>query len=290
MIKKLLLILTLIPTINFAGEPDLKKLLALVPSGSSNFPTYFSNPIAAQTYLGFNNIQPNTLMPYEGMVPFGIGATKYLFKKNKHQIGISGVVHGQLAHREENNTYFTGTRVSLMNADFFLNLFYIYKLSPSIDIKLETFHRSSHLGDDLVLINGISGNNYWSTDESSYEELNLLVNKSMLLNSINLYASGGYNYREDSPREKWTVNIGGQFSTKGIPFLRHFVFGFDTKWLENNNWKSSVNKTIGIKLKKDGSIKLLAHHFSGNVPYSRYESQMKQTYWRFGIYFDSILK
>lgn len=290
MIKKLLLLLVLLPKINFAGEPDFKKLLALIPSGDSNFPTYFSNPWAAQTYLGHNNIQPNTLMPYDGMVPFGIGATKSIYKKNKHQFGISSVVHGQLGHREENNQYLQGTRTSLLNADFFLNVFYIYKLTRSIDVKLETFHRSSHLGDDLILINEIDNGTYWSTDESSYEELNLLVNKSMLMNSINLYAAGGYNYRQDSPREKWTVNIGGQFSTKTIPFIKRFVFGFDTKWIENNNWKSSTNKTIGFKLKKDGSIKLLAQHFSGNVPFSRYESEMKQTYWRFGIYFDSILK
>lgn len=290
MIRNLLLILALVPFFSFSQDEDLKKLISQLPEVPSEIPTYFANPWAAQTYLGHNNIQPNGFMPYDGMVPFGIGATKSIYKKNKHQFGISSVVHGQLGHREENNQYLQGTRISLLNADFFLNLFYIYKLSNSIDVKLETFHRSSHLGDDLVLINGITNSNYWSTDESSYEEINLLLNKAFLMNSINLFASTGYNYRQNSPREKWTISLGGQFQTTMVPYLRRFVFGFDAKWLENNNWKSSTNTAIGYKLKADGSIKLMAQYYSGNVQFSRYESEMKQTFWRFGIYFDSILK
>jgi hypothetical protein len=285
-----LIVLMLLPFSVFAGKKDLKDLLALLPASTVSTPIYFANPMEPLIYLGHNNIQPNTYMPYQGMVAFGIGAKKLLYKKRNFEIGFSTAVHGQLGYREENNVNLQGTRVSLLNTDFLLNFYYTQKIKKHWKIKVETFHRSTHLGDDLVLLNGITTNNYWSTDESSYEELNVLLNRSLLLNSINLYTAVGYNYRQDSPREKWTVNFGGQFSGKMIPILKRFVLGFDIRWLENNNWNPAINKAIGFKINKKGSIKIMAQHFSGNIPYSRYESVLKQSYWRFGIYFDSILK
>lgn len=273
----------------------MRKLIVLLLFPFSVFagvstPIYFSNPLEPMIYLGHNTIQTNAYLPFQGMVPFGIGAKKLLYTKRNFEIGMSTVVHGQLGYREEDNVSFQGTRVSLLNADFMLNFYYTQKIRESWKLKVETFHRSTHLGDDLVLLNGITSSNYWNNDESTYEELNVLLNRSLLLNSINLYTSVGYNYRPNSPREKWTVNFGGQFSGKMIPILNRFVLGFDIRWLENNNWNPATNKSIGFKLNKKGSIKLMAHHYSGNIPFSRYESVLKQSYWRFGIYFDAILK
>lgn len=285
-----LLIIILLPLYSIAGKGDVAKLLSLAPNTKVGTPIYFANPLEPMIYLGHNNIQPNSYLPFQGMVPFGIAGKKQLYKKNNYEIGFSTAVHGQLGYREENNQSLQGTRVSLLNADFLLNFYFTQRIKKRWKLKIETFHRSTHLGDDLVLLNGITTNNYWSTDESSYEELNILLNRSLLLNSVNLYTSVGYNYRKDSPREKWTVNFGGQFNGKMIPVLKRFVLGFDIRWLENNNWNPSINKAIGFKLNKKGSVKIMAHHFSGNIPYSRYESVLKQSYWRFGLYFDSILK
>ncbi len=285
-----LIVLLLLPFSVLAGKSDIQALLAMLPTGGVSTPIYFANPLEPLIYLGHNNIQPNTYMPFEGMVPFGIGGRKSLYKKPTFEIGFSTAVHGQLGYREENNVNLKGTRVSLLNADFLLNFYYTQKIKQHWKLKVETFHRSTHLGDDLVLLNGITTSNFWSTDESSYEELNVLINRSFLMNAVNVYTSVGYNYRQDSPREKWTVNLGGQLSGKMIPYLNRLVLGFDIRWLENNNWNPAVNKAIGFKLNKKGSIKLMAHHYSGNIPYSRYESVLKQSYWRFGIYFDSILK
>ena len=285
-----LIVLVLLPFSIFAGKDDIQDLLAILPTSKVSTPIYFSNPLEPLIYLGHNNIQQNTYMPFSGMVPFGIGGRKSLYKKRNFEIGFSTVAHGQLGYRKENNQNLQGTRVSLLNTDFLLNLYYTQKIKRHWKIKIETFHRSTHLGDDLVLLNGITTSNFWSTDESSYEEVNVLLNRSLLFNAINIYSSIGYNYRKDSPREKWTVNFGGQFSGKVIPIVKRFVLGFDIRWLENNNWDPGINKSIGFKLNNEGNIKLMVHHYSGNIPYSRYESVLKQSYWRFGIYFDSILK
>ena len=285
-----LIILILLPFSVLAGKELDLTLLSDVENSTISLPIYFANPLEPLIYLGHNNIQPNTYMPFQGMVPFGIGGRKSLYQKRNFEIGFSTVVIGQLGYREENNVSLQGTRVSLLNADFLLNFYYTQKIKTHWKLKVETFHRSTHLGDDLVLLNGITTSNYWNTDESSYEELNVLLNRSFLMNSTNLYTSVGYNYRQGSPREKWTLNLGGQFVGKMIPYLNRLVLGFDIRWLENNDWNPAVNKCIGFKLNKKGSIKLMAHHYSGNIPYSRYESVLKQSYWRFGIYFDSILK
>jgi|TARA_B100000795_G_scaffold243094_1_gene206739 hypothetical protein len=287
---KFLITLIFVPFCVFAGNGDVGKLLSLIPSNKVGTPIYFANPMEPQIYLGHNNIQSNTYMPFQGMVPFGIGGKKQLYKKHNYEIGFSTVVHGQLGYREENGPSLKGTRISLLNTDFLLNFYYTRRIKKHWKVKIETFHRSTHLGDDLVLLNGITAINYWNIDESSYEELNILLNRSLLFNTINLYSSVGYNYRKDSPREKWTVNFGGQFDAAIIPVLRRFVLGFDIRWLENNNWNTAVNKSIGFKLNKKGSVKLMVHHYSGNISYSRYESILTQSYWRFGIYFDSILK
>ena len=285
-----IIVLVFIPFSIFGGKSSLNNLSNITPTTKVSMPIYFSNPLEPLIYLGHNNIQSNTYIPFQGMVPFGIGGRKSLYKKRNFEIGFSTVVHGQLGYRKENNQYLQGTRVSLINADFLINFYYTQKIRKNWKAKIETFHRSTHLGDDLVLLNGITTSNFWSTDESSYEEINFLLNRSLLFNTVDLYTSIGYNYRQDSPREKWTINLGGQFSGNFIPILKRFVLGFDIRWLENNNWKPGINRSIGFKLNQEGNIKLIAHHYSGNIPYSRYESILKQSYWRFGIYFDSILR
>ena len=169
-----LIVLVLLPFSIFAGKDDIQDLLAILPTSKVSTPIYFSNPLEPLIYLGHNNIQQNTYMPFSGMVPFGIGGRKSLYKKRNFEIGFSTVAHGQLGYRKENNQNLQGTRVSLLNTDFLLNLYYTQKIKRHWKIKIETFHRSTHLGDDLVLLNGITTSNFWSTDESSYEEVNVL--------------------------------------------------------------------------------------------------------------------
>lgn len=271
----------------------LEKTKKLLPSKyGTHLPIYYASSTSEQTYLGYNNIQANPYFPFEGMVPFGVAAKKYVFEKKKNHVFISSVVNGQLGHREENNTFFQGTRVSLLNADFFLNLGYEYNLTTKWTLRLMAFHRSTHLGDDLVLLNGITNSNYWGTDESSYEELNFLIDRSLIGNAIHVYGSSGLNLRQSSPRKNWTFTAGGQFTPRKlpIPIIKRMFFAIDYNWAENNNYALSKNIAFGYALKSDGSIRLMASYFNGNIQYSRYESSLKQAYWRIGIYFDSILK
>ena len=184
-----LIVLLLLPFSIFAGNNDFKDLLAILPTSKVSTPVYFSNPLEPLIYLGYNNIQPNTYMPFQGMVPFGIGGRKSLYKKRNFEIGFSTVAHGQLGYRKENNQNLQGTRVSLLNTDFLLNFFYTHKIRRQWKIKIETFHRSTHLGDDLVLLNGITTSDFWSTDESSYEEVNLLLNRSLLVNTFKKFSN-----------------------------------------------------------------------------------------------------
>ena len=125
---KYIIAFILVPFYVFAGNDDVGKLLSLLPNDQVGTPIYFSNPMEPQIYLGHNNIQPNSYMPFQGMVPFGIGGKKQLYKKLNYEIGFSTVVHGQLGYREENNASLKGTRVSLLNADFLLNFYYTQRI------------------------------------------------------------------------------------------------------------------------------------------------------------------
>lgn len=254
------------------------------------FPTLYFNPYEAFHFIEFNKMPSpkNTVgfkfKKFEYLVPFGLAVEKDIFHKKRYLLSASTSVDVQFIFRNEDSQYLNGLRKTLYNIDFFLRVHNTILLTPEDRVRLSIFHRSSHLGDDYTVMNQIPLQNYWKSDEANYEAIQIQYAREH--EKFMAYVGTQIGFRPKTPRKRLEFHHGliarKLFDNR---ILSNFILGYDLKMLENNNYKLDLDIGLGYLINKN--IHLRLNYFNGNIPFSRYEREIRTSWYGFGVYFNA---
>ena len=253
----------------------------LLFSPTDNSSAFKVSPLTAKNASGF---QFNS---YKVLVNLKANVFKKIYSKENYQLAISGQIDNQFVFREESSTRFNGITHSLFNTDFFIYFHNDFVLNENNFLRINLYHRSSHLGDDFLLKNDytkITNPDYWANDPSNYEAMEVLYafNKE----KMGLYAGISYIVRTDSDRKRLAFQQGGVFKNfdSESDFLSRVFLGYDLRFLENNDFNFDFNGGIGYAFKNNNSLRL--EYFNGYLPYSRLEKEVKTSWVSLAFYYN----
>ncbi|WP_299048043.1 DUF1207 domain-containing protein [uncultured Polaribacter sp.] len=253
----------------------------LVFSPTDNNSVFTIKPNLAKTASGF---QFNS---YKVLVNLKVNVFKKLYTKGNFQLAVSGLIDNQFVFREERSERFSGITHSLFNTDYFLYLHNDFVLNEHNFLRINLFHRSSHLGDDFLLKNEfttITNPDYWANDPSNYETIEVLY--AFNTKNIGVYTGVSYIIRTDSNRKKLTLQTGGVFKNfrSQSKFWQRVFIGYDVRFLENNNFNADFNGGIGYAFRNNNSLRL--EYYNGHLPYSRLEREVKTSWVSLAYYYN----
>ena len=141
------------------------------------------------------------------------GFHKSIVRWKRNEIALHAGVNVQFGWRKEDNEFFQGFRRSLFNGDYIVGFNYSLAIKPNLIFNVNAYHRSSHLGDDFVLLNGLTPQNYWNNDPANYE----MVKTRVFYNHdfINVYGSLGAVTRIDTFRGRMEFQAGAYLQEMG---------------------------------------------------------------------------
>ena len=253
----------------------------LLFSPTDNSSAFKVSPIAAKTAGGF---QFNS---YKVLVNLKANVFKKLYAKKNYQLAVSGHIDNQFVFREEHSATFNGVTHSLFNTVYFIYLHNDFVLNENNYLRINLYHRSSHLGDDFLLKNGyttITNPDYWKVDPANYETIEVLYAYNQ--EKLGLYGGVSYIVRTNSNRKKLAFQTGGVFKNfeSESEFLSRIFIGYDFRFLENNNFNADFNGGIGYALKNNNSLRL--EYYNGHLPYSRLENEVKTSWISLAFYYN----
>ena len=224
---------------------------------------------------------------YKVLVNLKANVFKKIYSKNNYQLAISGHIDNQFVFREETSAKFSGITHSLFNTDFFIYFHNDFVLNENNFLRINLYHRSSHLGDDFLLKNDytkITNPDYWSNDPSNYETVEVLYAYNS--KKIGLYGGVSYIVRTNSDRKRFAFQQGAVFKNFDFEsdFLSRIFIGYDIRFLENNNFNFDFNGGIGYAFKNNNSLRL--EYYNGNLPYSRLEKEVRTSWLSLAFYYN----
>ena len=253
----------------------------LLFSPTDNSSAFKVSPLTAKSASDF---QFNS---YKVLVNLKANVFKKIYSKDNYQLAISGHIDNQFVFREEKSDNFNGVTHSLFNTDYFIYFHNDFVLNENNFLRINLYHRSSHLGDDFLLKNDYTrteNSDYWSNDPANYETVEVLYayNKE----KIGLYAGASYIVRTDSDRKKLSFQTGGVFKNFETEneFLNRVFIGYDLRFLENNDYNLDFNGGIGYAFKNNNSLRL--EYYNGYLPYSRLEKEVKTSWLSLAFYYN----
>jgi len=285
MYKKFLLLVLLFSTLQTIVKGQQPRI-DVFPK-QSHFPSLLFDSKESRTYLSMAHPLSEDILEYTTYVPFALGFKKGLLRWKNTQITMDIGAHTQFGWRRENNKFKQGVRRSHLNTDYILGLSLEQKITKNLFARIRAFHQSSHLGDDYVLYYSIPRSGYWAGDISNYEQFDLTFIFDHRY--IKSYAGIGSVITPATVRKRMVYQLGAYVSDFPPTLLRPFVFGFDVKYLQQNNYRPMLKYGTGIKIKKENPIYLMLEYYTGNLPYSRYESEVSTSWVGVSIYFESLL-
>ena len=266
-------------------EPFLSQKNRIFPfllfSPTDNSSAFKVSPLTAKSAGGF---QFNS---YKVLVNLKANVFKKLYAKNNYQLAVSGHIDNQFVFREENSATFNGVTHSLFNTDYFIYLHNDFVLNKNNYLRINLYHRSSHLGDDFLLKNGyttITNPDYWKVDSANYETIEVLYAYNQ--EKLGLYGGVSYIIRTNSNRKKLAFQTGGVFKNfeSESEFLSRIFIGYDFRFLENNNFNADFNGGIGYAFKNNNSLRF--EYYNGHLPYSRLENEVKTSWISLAFYYN----
>lgn len=237
------------------------------------------SPITSNSTTGFN------FETYDVMVNLKLNIFKKLYQNNNYQLAISGHIDNQFVFREENSSSLNGIRHTFLNADYFFYVHNDFVLNENNFLRVNFFHRSSHLGDDFLLLNNFDGDDgYWANDQSNYESIEVFY--AFNTEKTGLYAGISYMVRTDSDRKNATLQQGGVFKNfrTNNNFLNRLFLGYDLRFLENNDYNLDINAGLGYAFKNNNSLRI--EYYNGYLPYTRLEKDIKTSWLSLAFYYN----
>lgn len=229
-----------------------------------------------QDDFGFNS--------YQSLVPFGMGIEKDIYHNSFYLLSASASINVHFIFRNENRPILNGIRKTYFNTDFLLRLHNTFMLSNSDKVRVTFYHRSTHLGDDYVILNDIRSANYWPEDESNYEAIQIQYAKEK--RKALFYLGTQIVIRPDTPRERIEFHHGLTFKNfSSHKLISRLFIGYDLKFLKNNNYNLDTDIGIGYAFSSNSHIRI--NYFSGHIPFSRFERSIKNSWIGIGFYINA---
>jgi hypothetical protein len=167
----------------------------------------------------------------------------------------------------------------LINTDFTFGLAGTHRWRAFTG-RLQYYHQSSHLGDELLLNNPIPRLNY------SYEAFEQVLALENAL--FRIY--GGWEYlvsRDPTNLKRRALHAGAELRGGDSPAFFRPVAGLDLTWKEQHPGRANVGLKAGVEMGKpvprDRRLRLLAEFYDGFSPYGQFFDQ-KTRYWGAGVY------
>lgn len=257
---------------------------------SLRFPLLHLNPYENFHYLDFNVMESPKdqddfdFNSYQYLIPFGMGIEKDLYHTNFYLLSTSASINVHFIFRNEHSPILNGIRKTYFSSDFLLRLHNTFMLSNSNKVRVTFYHRSTHLGDDYVILNDIRSTNYWPEDESNYEAIQIQFAKEKRMALF--YVGTQIVIRPDTPRERLEFNSGLTIKDfSGHNLLSRLFIGYDLKFLKNNNYDLDTDIGIGYAFGPNSHIRI--NYFSGHIPFSRFERTLKNSWIGIGFYINA---
>ena len=230
----------------------------------STFPVLRYDLFEAQMYSGIFYLHTNKTDTLSSYVPvnFGFDKTVIAWRVSDWTLaaGLGAASYTQFEiERYDKNTL----RGGLLNIDYKASG-YLYAGKERNRIRVQVFHRSSHLGDDYMLWK----KHFELNDKSlSYEQIDLIWLHQ--LGQTDFYGGLGYAFSPFIFRERWLVQVGVQ-TLQQLNEQLFFDGGFDLKIQQENAWHPEVHFGAGIAFRRDAENHawLGLDGYYGYLPYS----------------------
>jgi hypothetical protein len=248
-------------------------------SGLRFFPTndvfrpLLADPKERQFFMSFLQVETSAQSYTAWSVGFGesLGLVRWSGESFHAQLGLLAGVFSQF-------NWDTPSK-DLLNTDFTFGVAATHRWYGFTG-RLQYYHQSSHLGDELLLHNPIRRVNY------SYEALeNILSLENSLFRG---YVSGEYlTSREPGHLERWNFHSGLEFRGGDSPAFFRPVAGIDAMWKKQHPETIDVSVKAGVEMGKpalrDRHLRLLLEFYDGYSPYGQFFNE-KMRYWGAGVY------
>lgn len=254
-------------------------------SSKKLFPTLVFNPMETQVSGVMGVTLSDDQLSYDLFCPVAIGFHKAIYSKGKYSLALNGLIHSQFGWREETLSAYTGYKRSLFNIDFIYGLDFTYRIKDDMFLRLSSAHRSTHLGDDYILLNGVRPSGYWKNDPANYEFADVTFSHKYSI--FTFYERVGFVTRLETVRKRLELQAGFQVDDLQKDRWKWLVVGMDVRVLQATNFYPGVNAGFGAKLGK--KTKILATYYRGFVPYSRFDTTHKTSWVGLGLYFDGTI-
>jgi len=254
-------------------------------SSKKLFPTLVFNPMETQVSGIIGVTLPDDQLSYDLFCPVAIGFHKAIYSKGKYSLALNGLIHSQFGWREETLSAYSGYKRSLFNIDFIYGLDFTYRIKDDMFLRFSGAHRSTHLGDDYILLNEVRPSGYWKNDPSNYEYADISLSHKYSI--FTFYERIGFVTRLETVRKRLELQAGFQIDDLQKTHWKWLVAGIDLRVLQATNFYPGINAGFGAKLGK--KTKILATYYRGFVPYSRLDTTHKTSWLGLGLYFDGVI-
>lgn len=201
-------------------------------------------------------------------------------------IGVrQGKFNGQLS--AAGSTYLTLKRAngggSVVNTDFFAEVFLDASLSNNYYLRLGTGHSSQHFSDDAIIA-GLPFSNY----AKDFHTIGLIYKRSAW--HLQAYSLAHYNYNFKTSSDisgKWLFQFGFEHAPFHLNKTTHLYYAGDIKFKEELSFEPTLNIQTGLRMGKENS-QTLRIAFDQTWGKEERGSFMHNTrnFGRLGLYFD----
>lgn len=252
--------------------PKVNGGLRFFPSNDV-FRPLLADPKERQFFMSLLEVKTPTRSYTAWSVGFGesLGLLRWDGKSFQAQLGFLAGVFSQF-------DWSTPSK-DLLNTDFTFGLAATHRWH-NFSGRLQYYHQSSHLGDELLLHNPIPRLNY------SYEALeNIFALENPL---FRVYASGEFLMsRDPTSLKRWNFHSGAELRGGDSPAFFRPVAGLDVMWKKQHPGTFDVSVKAGLEMGKpalrDRHVRLLAEFYDGYSPYGQFFDE-KIRYWGAGVY------
>ncbi len=242
-----------------------------LPQGSF-FPTVYLDPAASQQSISILSYEVEGETQQLLYVPISLSLSQQFIRSeksefNRWELGMEFNIYSQFSIVDVGDAFMGG----LQNADYRISSVFHTQQNLATFYRLSLFHQSSHLGDDYIIRNFITTP---TLRTQNYEQLDLSIYKRF--EKWNIYGAGGYNVSPNTVRDRWLLQLGGDWSQpmpnrSGLALIA----GTDIKIYEHNDFDPNIRVAAGIEFGRTTPtpVKLLISFYQGHLPYSTLEYQ-----------------
>lgn len=218
-------------------------------------------------------------------LPFGFGAAQSILSKQIKEQKAWEIV-GELGAftQFEWTTVNNEQQRNLLNTDYKIAFSYVRKVNFQSTYRIRFFHVSSHLGDDIIIRNGI---NKFTENKVNYEQLEFTFYR-YIEGGVRIYGGVGSVIRPNSLRLPFSYHFGSHQNYHQEDNKWGWTLGFMFKGFQETDFNPNLKIGFGpsyFASSKAEPFRIVLEYYNGHLPYSQFE-QNKTEWMGLGIYFN----